>query len=105
MKKLKFSYNWNNKLGCNAFTTLRLASDYWQEDALYEIFLKEGDQHKSLGWARCKQIKRLTPDKINEFIGFLDTGYNAAKTRQIIKKMYPRKTNPEMYLMLFVKQK
>ena len=36
MKKINFSYNWNNKLDCHSFTTIRLSSKYMIE--VYSVF-------------------------------------------------------------------
>lgn len=83
-------------MGCNTFTTLRLEQgDKYQIGNLYDIYLNE----EYLGRARCEDKKVLYLEKINDFIGFLDTGYNAAETKKIIQRMY-NKENPLMALVL-----
>lgn len=81
----KFSYNWNNKLDCNFFTTIRLHNPkkYWV-GSTHRIFLKEND----LGTAKIVQVKTVRLEEIDSFTASLDTGYNAAQTRALFRKMY-----------------
>lgn len=95
-KSIRFSHNWNNKLGCNCFTTLRLRND--KKHALgeaYDIYLKD----KFLGTAVLESKRTFHASKINTFVAFLDTGYNVPKTQEIIRKMY-KKDDPEMDFLL-----
>ena len=87
---LKFSYNWNNKLNCNSFTTLRLRNDnkYYPGAKVHIWF---GNTYK--GKATIVGIHFYTLDKINEFVARLDTGYSAEECREIIMKMYKDKPN------------
>lgn len=99
---ISFSYNWNNKLDCKAFTTLRLRSTKYVPGTLYDVYLeKKGSNAIYLGKARCEKVKTLMLEDINEFISFLDTGYNVADCKRIVRRMY-NKENPEMILVLFV---
>lgn len=84
MKDLEFSYNWNNKLDCKAFTTLRLSNRFYVGD---EIIVKL----KSVVKGRAKVIGKryFGIDEINDYIGYLDTGYSGEETKDILKKMYP----------------
>jgi len=88
MKKLSFQYNWNNKLRCRCFTTLRLRNDEkYYKGAVYEVDL----QGYPKGKAKAVDVKYLTLDKINEWIARLDTGYTAKETRELIRKTYKNK--------------
>lgn len=88
MKKLNFSYNWNNKLNCNAFTTIRLYYDgRFNINDEYEITLK-GEHFK---YAKVVGIKTFKLPQLNDFMAYIDTGYDAQKTKDIIKKMYSNK--------------
>lgn len=83
--EINFSYNWNNKLECNCFTTLRLTNqNKYQTGKIYQIKLKNVE--KKL--ARIIEIKVFELSKINEFISRLDTGYSKEETIKIINKMY-----------------
>lgn len=82
----RFSYNWNNKLDCKIFfTTIRLHNPkkYWI-GAIHRIFLKSED----LGTAKIVQVKTIRLEEIDSFTASLDTGYNAAQTRGLFRKMY-----------------
>lgn len=107
MKELKFSYNWNKKLDSTFFTTLRLSGRFNIADEV-NILLTEKKETKNKGLAICRGKKRLFLEQINEYIAGLDTGYNAAECKNIIKRMYPKvtdwKTQP-IYFYLFQKHK
>ncbi len=87
---LRFSYNWNKKLDCNCFTTLRLhdAAKY-QPGKVYNVYLEEkGKEQKYLGQAECITVLTLQKSDITEMQARLDTGYSAAETRKILDRMY-----------------
>lgn len=99
---IRFSYNWNNKLSCKAFTTLRLDSPKYEAGKVYDIYLEEkGKELNYLGRAKCVDKKTMYTTSINDFIAYLDTGYNADECRKIIARMY-KKDNPLMALVLLV---
>jgi hypothetical protein len=84
MKKLSFSRNWNNKLDADCFTTLRLSGRFDIGD-LVDIDLNG----KPKGLAKVLDKKRLSNiEAINDWVAYLDTGSNAAKTKEIIKRMH-----------------
>lgn len=100
MSIINFSTNWNNKLDCNCFTTLRLKNDKkYQLNHTYRIDLKK----KPFKKAEILEIKSIYFIQINEFIARLDTGYSAQETKDIIKKMYPKvnlSTQPFYFILL-----
>jgi hypothetical protein len=97
MNIINFSYNWNNKLDCKAFTTLRLSDKYNISD-IVEIHLK----NKLLFKAEVIDKKYLKLDKINHFIAYIDTGYNYQECIDILKKMYKNKNiNWETQIIYF----
>lgn len=86
MLKLSFSQNWNRgKLNNQAFTTLRM-TDRFQIGDLVAIDLKG----LPMGHAKVIDKKALTLDQITPGMAYLDTGYSAEETRNIIRKMYPK---------------
>lgn len=90
--KTKFSYNWNGKLnkgqGVRAFTTIRLHNpNKYFVGAVHEIILKE----KELGEAEIKHVKTMYLDQLDAYTAWLDTGYDAGKTRETIRRMYQNK--------------
>lgn len=85
--KLTFSQNWNGKLDCTCFTTLRLRNDKkYFVGKQFEIWLKQ--EYK--GRAQIVDIKYLLLDQISDWIARLDTGYNAEKCKDIIRTMYQK---------------
>src|SRR3990167_7597026 len=102
-KKLTFSFNWNNKLDCNCFTTLRLSNRFNICDKV-EILLKEKfiSQGEIIGKKELQSI-----ELINEFIARIDTGYSAHECKQILKTMYKNKNidweKQKLYLYLVKK--
>lgn len=86
MENLNFSYNWNNKLACPCFTTLRLRNDNkYFPGARFSISL-----HKKLLIHEVEviDVKHLYLLQINEFIARLDTGYSKTECVKLIKTMY-----------------
>jgi len=85
MKQINFSYNWNNKIDCKAFTTLRLSNrNKYKIGELYQIYLKKTFVKNGI----IVDIKVLSLNEINDYIAFLDTGYNRDECLTIIKRMY-----------------
>lgn len=86
MEKLKFSYNWNNKLYCEAFTTIRIAQpNRFVIGQQFEIILNKN----SLKRATVVGYKEFFIGQLNEYMSYLDTGYSVDETVAIIVKMYP----------------
>ena len=83
--QINFSYNWNHKLHCDSFTTLRLRNDArYFVGAVGNIYLK--NQYVSA--FKIVAIKHFTIDRINEFVARIETGYSREKTIALIKTMY-----------------
>jgi len=108
---IDFNHNWNKKLDATAFTTIRLRNDYkYKIGAEFYINLKYENRNINKGEARCVDVKYLKLDQINNFIAYLDTGYNVAECRRILKTMYKNYMPPinwetqELSLVLLVKK-
>ncbi len=99
IKDLKFSHNWNNKLNATAFTTLRLhVPGRFFVGQKVRVTLKG----QSRGIYSIKAIKRLTINKLNDYIAFIDTGYSLTECIKIIKTMYSKQNiNWETQLLDF----
>ena len=88
METIKFSYNWNNKLTNKAFTTLRLHNPHKYKIGLRYAIECNGQIR---GVAILRDIRTFTLASLNDFITYLDTGYNVAETVQLLKRMYKNK--------------
>lgn len=84
VNQLQFTTNWNNKLHCKAFTTLRLLSPRYNVGNVFDVRLR-GDH---LGNAQVVCATPIRLKELTDHICYLDTGYNAEHTRGIIRKMY-----------------
>ncbi len=85
MDKLNFSYNWNNKLDCFVFTSIRLATGKYRLGETYQVFLK-GSHYCNV---KLIDVAVITLDKLKPWIAYLDTGYDLKEAKAIIQKMYP----------------
>lgn len=87
LAKLEFSTNWNKKLDCNSYTTLRLANPArYYCGRQFSVYLDGKYIHK----AEVTDVKTLTISQINEWIARLDTGYSRQDCMTLIQKMYSR---------------
>lgn len=104
MFDLSFSYNWNNKLDNNAFTTIRIYNPQ-KHLLLSSVRIIVKGEFKGVGI--IKEVKRLHLHQINEFIARIDTGYSKEECINIIRRMYPNVDfeKVELALILVVKGK
>ncbi len=86
MKELKFSYNWNKKLDCKVFTTLRLTNFFDIGDEI-DILLNS----KKICVGKIIYKKCININQINDWIAYLDTGYDKIECKKILEKMYKNK--------------
>ena len=87
MEKLEFTTNWNNKLDCKCFTTIRIfnPSKHFKGNQ-FEINLKK----KFKGKAIVLGIIKAYLKDLNDYMCYLDTGYNREETTQLFLRMYPK---------------
>ncbi len=104
MDKLNFSFNWNNKLDCKAFTSLRLSDRFNIGDCI-EITLK----HEHLYFANIIGKRSFLLEHVTDYIAYIDTGYDAEKCKNILKRMYKKKKidwfTQTIYFYLIKRQK
>jgi len=86
MIDLKFSYNWNKKLDCDAFTTIRLYNlhKHYKGQSV-RVLLKDQFLFEGIIW----EVSTFMLDQMNEFVALIDTGYTLEEAKQIIRRMYP----------------
>ena len=84
-ERLEFEQNWNNKLNCNCFTTIRLHNPIkYCVDAVKNIYL----DGRYKGDARILSVKPMRLDQINLFVSKLDMGLPPEECIKEIKKLY-----------------
>jgi hypothetical protein len=88
MEPIKFTYNWNGKLHCRDFTTIRLYNpNKYIIGQRYNIMLND----RELGDGVIAGISNFYLANLNEFMARIDTGYDRFKAAEMIKKMYSNK--------------
>ena len=93
-KQLSFSYNWNNKLQCKSFSTIRVYNPkkYVLLDE-YDIVLNnnKGDIITKFGLARLQVIHKFKLYDVSPAITFLDANLSTIEFITLIKTMYKNK--------------
>ena len=88
---IRFNTNWNNKLNCNSFSTIRLSSpNKYKEGEIYNILLvdKSGKATKNFGFAKLLSINEFLLDNITPAMCLLDTSYNKPEFIKMFQTMY-----------------
>jgi hypothetical protein len=97
---ITFVHNWNNKLRCRSFTTIRLASDKYMPSELYRIDFKT----EFVGVAMIVTIKAIKLAQINEWMARIDSGYSREQCIHLITTFYRNKVrdwnNQPLYYIL-----
>lgn len=99
---IPFSYNWNNKLDCKALTTIRIYSPHNHvPDRAVLLNLKGVGK----GTGKIKGVKKFYLADLNDYMAYIDTGYNKEECAKIIRTMYPTFdfANKYMAFILIVK--
>lgn len=88
--QLNFSTNWNGKLMCEYFTSIRLHNPRkFAVGNKFDVYLKGA----YMGVHEVVGHKRLTVETISEWIALLDTGYPLVECQNIIRTMYKKIDN------------
>ena len=84
MKSISFTTNWNNKLNCSAFSTIRISNEVYKVGEHYEVKIKKRVQ----GQFRIVEKKTFLLKNISEGMAWIDTGYGRTQTIDIIKRIH-----------------
>ena len=106
-EELIFNTNWNKKLDCDFFTSIRINNDRkFVVGNKYVIKLGKKDQPLKTYPRMAVLIAKHTINLagIKDYMAYLDTGYNAEETKELIRKIYRFKipnieTKPLDYLL------
>lgn len=94
MDTINFSTNWNNKLACKVFTTIRLHNPLkYFPGKMYEARLNG----TPCCHVKCIRLYTVTQEKLSDYICLLDTGYAREQTLKILSKMYPHITKEQKF--------
>ena len=92
MNNLHFMQNWNKKLDCDIFTTIRIYdSSKHFIGAKFSITWLHGNSILPLEDRECIHINIFNLSSLTNGLALLDTGYNAKDTASIIRTMYKHK--------------
>ena len=102
MEYISFLTNWNNKLQCQVFSTIRLHNPRkYKKGECYNVFLN-GLQYPSV---ECMNVITVTTDKLSDYVCLLDTGYDKKETLAILGKMYPGiNMNTQLFDVILLKK-
>lgn len=98
METIQFSHNWNGKLGCRYFTTLRRPDKRYALDRVFMIIPPEGDSFKAM----VVDIKQVLLSTMNNFVAAIDTGYMALEAKTMFRKMYSLKEDDDLLLLMLL---
>lgn len=92
MDRLNFSTNWNRKLDCEVFSTIRR----WNPDVHYlgrevDIYDNSTTPARYKGRGKYAIVSEFKLSQLKESAAMLDTGYSLPETLNIIRTMYSKK--------------
>lgn len=106
MGVLEFSRNWNarrgsefGKLNCATFTTIRLWNQRYRVGHVFTIMLKG----KVKGEAEVIAVKPFNLGELSEIEAYLDTGYGAAETVELMRKIWKAKAIDGTFALILLK--
>lgn len=88
-EQLIFSTNWNNKLQCTCFSTIRLRNDKrYMLNKSFDIVSRAGSANVDWGKARIVSITHFRLSQLTEAMAFIDTAYGRSECQGIIRTIY-----------------
>ncbi len=88
MKTIKFTKNWNNKLDCRAFFTIRLKDETkYKVGEIYKIEDKNNSNVERTGVIR--DITDFPIKRLKDQMSLIDMGVTADLGMKILKDLYP----------------
>lgn len=102
MPILEFSKNWNRKLDCDHYTTIRLDNPAYRKNELYTVWLNRQNHHRAV----CIDRRTLKLSQVNDWIAILDSGMNKSEFIDLMFSIYakiPDLENRDFCLLLMKK--
>lgn len=98
--KIPFSTNWNNKLACSVFTTIRIHQpNKFKLGVKGEVTLRT----KELGEVEIIGLMTVNATDLTEMLCYIDTGYSKKETLQLLEEMYKKPVAQIKVDVLFLK--
>ena len=92
MERLNFSTNWNKKLDCDVFSTIRLWNPAkYYEGAEFEVYDNSVNPARYKGRAVCAIVSEFRLNQLKPAAAILDTGYSLDETLHVLRTMYYKK--------------
>lgn len=85
LETIKFSNNWNQKLWCHYFTTIRITGKY---EVGQQVNIELNEKH--LYTAKIIDKKEFLLEKMNDWMALMDMALPAEKGVQMLKTMYKK---------------
>ncbi|MFI3240188.1 MAG: hypothetical protein R3Y22_06320 [Bacteroidales bacterium] len=90
MKQITYSKNWNNKLSCDSFATVRLYEpNQFELGESYEIVC----DNDIMGVAKIVALRELELVELTDELAYLDAGCSASEMDKILREIYPSITD------------
>ena len=85
---IKFQKNWNRKLNCDYFTSIRLASPKYKTGKVFRLLLMENGIYRDMGYARIISVKSIRLNQINDLISYSCKGMDPARIQDALYFKY-----------------
>lgn len=100
VNNLVIDYNYNNKLDCDCFTVIRpLNLPLFTPGNQIELYLRD----QPLGQVEVLMHRSLAEDKLNDWITYLDLGYNFVDGMKMLRRQFPSRKPQVTYSWALLK--
>lgn len=93
MRIINYSYNWNNKLLCDCWSTIRLANcNKYQLHETYEHrLIKKDNKFSFIRLGKLVYLKTINLYTLTNAMSFMDCALSKPETIALLKTMYKNK--------------
>lgn len=106
---IRFQRNWNNKLNCEYFTSIRIKAAKYQPGKILKMFLHQNGVYRNMGSVKVVEAKPLRLHQLSRSMTLLDAGLEVDKFKEMLWFMYKDRVSDlekvDFVLLIFEKQK
>jgi hypothetical protein len=106
---IRFQRNWNNKLNCDYFTSIRMNGAKYQLGKTLKLFLHQNGVYRNMGNVKVVEAKPIRMHQLNRSMTLLDAGLEIDKFKEMLWFMYkdrvPDLDKVEFVFLILEKQK